>query len=637
MNTQQFSLAVVKGSSAGTSIQSTRQRISVGSADDNDLILTDPGIAPRHFSVLIDRGRWRVSSQTGTPSVNVDRRWSHPESGRRGALIQVAAAQIILYPGHLDARTIELEISRRQQDFVDAGLPTALDLPRLTLKDQAGTNATTATNRPGSTVPAIPAHVDPETIARMDTISAARPPEDLRIAAQGRLHEERLPDEPTSPLPGGRPRPAPSRPMGGPPVGATYAPRVNRETRDPPRWDAALTEPGEVDPPGDRESSTGRKKSAWDQAKQPARTITSPLPEVLATPESQIMPVPEEASRRPPVRPEVLGPVPPRDGPEPAPVPDRPANDRNAWGDTKKPPRWSAPSSRALVASGKRRSNAWSDAARRTGPPPDDPRKPNRDIDSENRRQRRTSQIRREALSGVRHKVSLDALRRRNDPGLHVLRAPDGPMATSVRLLGARVEELAQSLGHRAYMITSAEPLTGKTTTVLNLALALAEDTNRRVALVEADFRYPRFAEILGIDARLGLLPVIQGRARLADSALKVADRNLLLVPSGGRHRRPAEVLASPPFKSLMTELVDTVDVALIDAPSVHPFADTNLLLPLVDAAFLVVSQALTRRAWISEALHQLGRKRVIGSLFNNIPREDHEILRTERRERLRG
>ena len=628
MASQQFSLAVVKGSGAGTSIQSARSRISIGSADDNDLILTDPGIALHHFAVLVDGQRWRVSLQTGASAVNVDRRWSHPQNGRRGALIQVAAVQLILYPGHLDKRTIELEILRRQEELADDALPTALNLPRMRVDEEPPLAAT---------APVIPAHVDDETMAQMDTIAAARPPEDLRTTAQEKLQGERRP-------PGSLEAPCYDRHAGtkSTPDAMLSSAQFGLGDGDGTiESDAVL--PESQTRPENRAKTSGRKRSAWDKAKKPARADAS-LPEVLATPESQMMRVPDEATQPRPLRPEIAGPPPPRDNdPESTTLPQRPATPKNAWGEMRqsRSNAWGDPKSRALVAAAERRSNAWGDQEKRAVATSADAwnargsaAKPTRDLRAESVHRRRDD--RRETLRGVRHKLSLDVLRRRPDPSLQVLRVPDGPMATSVRLLGARVEEFNKNLGHRAYMITSPEPLTGKTTAALNLALALAEDTNRRVALVEANFRYPRFAEILGVDDRLGLLPVIDGRSRLGDSAIKVADRNLLLVPSGGRHRHPAEVLASPRFKSLMSELVEAVDVALVDAPSVRPFADTNLLLPLVDAAFIVVSQALTRRAWLSRALNQLGRKRVLGSLFNKIPQEEHLMLQRERKARLR-
>ena len=76
--------------------------------------------------------------------------------------------------------------------------------------------------------------------------------------------------------------------------------------------------------------------------------------------------------------------------------------------------------------------------------------------------------------------------------------------------------------------------------------------------------------------------------------------------------------------------------VAIIDAPAAMPFADTNLLLPLVDAAFLVVAQGMTKRAWLGKAVSRLGERRLLGSLFNNIPAGERRALKKERKERMR-
>src|SRR5262245_14218774 len=85
---KQFSLAVVKGAGKGQVLRTERKRISVGSSRDNDLVLADPDILERHFMVLIDQGqhRWRIHTFSDDNSITVDRRWSHPTSGERGAL-----------------------------------------------------------------------------------------------------------------------------------------------------------------------------------------------------------------------------------------------------------------------------------------------------------------------------------------------------------------------------------------------------------------------------------------------------------------------------------------------------------------------------------------------------------------------
>ena len=72
-------------------------------------------------------------------------------------------------------------------------------------------------------------------------------------------------------------------------------------------------------------------------------------------------------------------------------------------------------------------------------------------------------------------------------------------------------------------MFTSPEPLTGKTTIASNLAFALAEDTNRRVALIEANFRFPRFSEIFQLPERIGLMPILEGKLQIKDYMLRNA------------------------------------------------------------------------------------------------------------------
>lgn len=214
---------------------------------------------------------------------------------------------------------------------------------------------------------------------------------------------------------------------------------------------------------------------------------------------------------------------------------------------------------------------------------------------------------------------------RAGDPGLSVLREPDGELATSIRVFVTRLLDLQRTYGYRVYMITSPEPRTGKTTVALNLALALAEDPKRRIALIEANFRAPRVAEVLGLPPDVGLLGLLEGRHGVAEATIKLSDRNLLVLPAGGTHPSPAEALASPRFKALIQELASSVDIALVDAPAVRASADANLLLPLVDGAVLVVRERETRGSWVDQALEQLGNERVLGAVYNRL---DHRTLR---------
>lgn len=216
--------------------------------------------------------------------------------------------------------------------------------------------------------------------------------------------------------------------------------------------------------------------------------------------------------------------------------------------------------------------------------------------------------------------IHLDRLLEQStDAALEVLKNPDGEYATSIRLLSARLNERIESHGHRVFMICSALPLTGKTTAALNLALVLAEDPQRRVALIEADFRNPRLAEILGLKNKSGLLDVVSHRRSPMDVLHRIEGRNLIIFTSGGRHRSPASLLAAPELKTIFRELASSVDVAIIDAPSILPHADTNLLLPLVDASLMVCLEDFSDGGTLERVLNQIGRDRVVGTLYNKV------------------
>lgn len=634
-------MAIVTGTNAGHTVQSARKRISVGSARDNDLVLVDPGIAARHFLVLIDGQRWRIHTLT-TKDVSVDRRWCHPSSGKRGAVIRAATSEIILFPGELDQKIVAHEVAQRRNVEDADEMATSIGLQALGEADLNEATVAVSVVTPNRTDAVIMQEQDPELVemAQMPTIAGERPPDELRDAARKMLERRRAP-EPTGAGPvapsvlrnSGHTPPPVLDPMAPAPVrGKLPAGRADERT-------VGLSWSPENDAPP---VANSRGRSRWDRARRPPTAVPAEdsLPEVLATPESQIMPVPGAAksvmTRRPdfsaPSDANVIPIEPDRSGPE---TPSQRGPNKNAWGDG---------ASRALVPIHDPNRNSWGDSSGSQTPPPKKKRAGWGDPSS------RSGQRAVEATpapaapppavkrpEGPSRRIEIETLAGRDEPALEILTHPDGKYATQIRLLGAKVDENARSLGYRAYMVTSPEPLTGKTTAICNLAFALAEDTQRRVALVEANFRYPRFSEIFGLDERNGLISVLDGRARLNEVGYKLSDRNLVVLPAGGRHTAPAEILASPRFKALIAELVDTVDIALIDAPSVTPFADTNLVLPLVDAAFLVVAEDQTKRAWLSRALGQLGESRIIGSMFNRIPKKAQKHLKKERQDRVRA
>jgi polysaccharide biosynthesis transport protein len=147
---------------------------------------------------------------------------------------------------------------------------------------------------------------------------------------------------------------------------------------------------------------------------------------------------------------------------------------------------------------------------------------------------------------------------------------------------------MAQS-GGKVFMFTSPSPGDGKSTTVANLAISLAQ-TNKSVCLIDADYRRPRVQQNFGVQFEPGGMQYLIGECTL-DEALRPCEfqTNLTLLTTGGRPKNPGELVASQSFVELISELRSRFDIVLIDSPPVIPVADTTALASLVDGIVMVL------------------------------------------------
>ncbi len=199
---------------------------------------------------------------------------------------------------------------------------------------------------------------------------------------------------------------------------------------------------------------------------------------------------------------------------------------------------------------------------------------------------------------------------------LMVLHEKDGPFAAEVRILATRLEEMRTRLGYKSFLFTSPGEGDGKTVVAANLALVMSEDSERKIALIDANFRAPRAGSLFNLDQNRGLLQALEGKFPLAQCVARVLGRNLIVLHAGGTHQNPASILSSPKFKSLLAELYQSVDVLLVDAPAAIPHADVPLIAQNVDAVVMIGAAGRTKRAALDKAVETIGRTRVVGSVF---------------------
>jgi succinoglycan biosynthesis transport protein ExoP len=157
--------------------------------------------------------------------------------------------------------------------------------------------------------------------------------------------------------------------------------------------------------------------------------------------------------------------------------------------------------------------------------------------------------------------------------------------------------------GTKIVVVTSAQPLEGKTTTAANIAMALAFGGSR-VLLIDADMRRPGLHRPLRLTNDRGLSQVLVGQARVRDVIQRTVDPNLLAITAGKMPPNPSELLASERMKTLLTNLAHgPFDWIIIDTPPVLAVTDAVVLAPLVSGVTFVVGAEMTRRRLAERAI----------------------------------
>lgn len=201
---------------------------------------------------------------------------------------------------------------------------------------------------------------------------------------------------------------------------------------------------------------------------------------------------------------------------------------------------------------------------------------------------------------------------------LITLADPRSPVAESFRTL--RTNLIFSSLDHplTTLLVTSAAPIEGKSLTLANLAVTMAQG-GRKTILVDCDLRRPRQHEIFGVPAEPGLTTMILDEKK-EPPLVKTSVEELWLLPAGPLPPNPADLLGSRRMETVIETLKSRADIVLFDAPPVIAVTDAALLACKLDGALLVVSAGQTKRDHAQRAKELLEKinVRVVGAVLTN-------------------
>ncbi|MGE5528845.1 MAG: CpsD/CapB family tyrosine-protein kinase [Patescibacteria group bacterium] len=197
---------------------------------------------------------------------------------------------------------------------------------------------------------------------------------------------------------------------------------------------------------------------------------------------------------------------------------------------------------------------------------------------------------------------------------------PKSPIAEAFRVLRTNIQFAGVDKPLKAISLTSAGPGEGKTTTLANLAVALAQ-SGAKVILVDGDLRRPAMHKFFRLSRRTGLSSVIMGRAKPAEALQATDVPGLSLLSSGPVPPNPSELLGSEAFTALLGELKASADHVLVDSPPVVAVADASIIAAKVDGTLLVVRLGATARPMALRAREQLvtAKANLLGMVLTDV------------------
>lgn len=195
------------------------------------------------------------------------------------------------------------------------------------------------------------------------------------------------------------------------------------------------------------------------------------------------------------------------------------------------------------------------------------------------------------------------------------------PRAESFRVLRTNLQFVDVDSAQKVFVVSSAVPGEGKTSTAVNLALSLAQGGNRTL-LVEADLRRPMAAKRLGMDEAVGLTNVLVGKIKAADVVQTHDDSGLSFVASGPIPPNPAELIQSNAMEDFLAHAREEYDIVLIDAPPLLPVTDAALLAAKADGALVILSHGKVTREQVRHSIERLGQvdAHLAGLVLNKVP-----------------
>jgi protein-tyrosine kinase len=195
-----------------------------------------------------------------------------------------------------------------------------------------------------------------------------------------------------------------------------------------------------------------------------------------------------------------------------------------------------------------------------------------------------------------------------------------GTAGYSFKMLRTQVLQRLRQRGWNTLAVISPTPKDGKTFTAINLAIAIAGDTNHTTLLIDFDLRNPNVHKRFGIQPDIGVEQCLRGEADISAALINPQGYpKLVLLPAKEPASNSSDLLSSEHTRGVIREVKERYPnrVVLFDLPPVLGADDALAFAPQVDAALVVVGEEHTRREDLLRCVELMRDIPVIGTVLN--------------------
>jgi protein-tyrosine kinase len=200
---------------------------------------------------------------------------------------------------------------------------------------------------------------------------------------------------------------------------------------------------------------------------------------------------------------------------------------------------------------------------------------------------------------------------------------PFSSISEQFKKLKARVlTQMSKKDFQNTIMVTSSDIGEGKSIVSINLAVALSNELDYTVLLVDVDLRKPSIHKYFGIEPEYGLSDYLMNKVDLNEVLIKTGIGKLAILPAGNIPDNSAELLSSEKMKMLVHELKHRYRDRYIvfDSTPLLVTADPLMLGAQMDGVVFVIQEGRTSQQAALQSMSLMKGWNMLGTVFNNVP-----------------